>query len=142
MRRQLPLRLSATGMIGLAALSATHWLREHVTAPAPLLAFVLGSMPNLAAAVAMPLILASFTPRISQVPITRKSRVTYLVVLSFTTMGLCVWELMQIRNDRFVFDIYDLIATGVGSVIAYVAFIWNTRSFTDEAARTSPRGEA
>jgi hypothetical protein len=58
----LPLRLSTTGIVGLAALSATHWMRENISAPPPLLAFALGVMPNLAAAFAMPLVLASFFP--------------------------------------------------------------------------------
>ena len=129
MQLELPSRLSATGIIGLAALSATHWLRENVSETGPTLAFLLGIMPNLAAAFAMPLILASFTPRTSRTPVTKASRRTYILVLLFTTIGLCGWELIQTRSDRFVFDIYDVLATGLGSTLAYWAFAWHARRF-------------
>jgi hypothetical protein len=129
MQLELPPRLSATGIIGLAALSATHWLRENVADPGPVLALALGVMPNLAAAFAMPLILASFTPRTSRPPITEVSRVAYLWVLLFTTCGLWGWELIQTRSERFVFDVYDILATGCGSLLAYIAFGWHARSF-------------
>ena len=142
MQFELPQRLSATGIIGLAALSATHWLRENVSDPGPVLSFVLGVMPNLAAAFAMPLILASFKPRTSHAPMTKVSRFTYFWVLSFTTLGLCGWELIQTRSDRFVFDIYDLLATGFGSILAYFAFAWHARTFEVQESRTTLRGDA
>ncbi|MBS1108806.1 MAG: hypothetical protein H6Q88_798 [Anaeromyxobacteraceae bacterium] len=118
----LPQRLSISGMGGLALLSATHWMRKNVSDPAPVLSFALGVMPNLAAAFAMPLILAACVPRISSVPITANSRRRYLGMLLFTTFGLCGWELVQTRSDRFVFDAYDLLATGLGSTLAWLAF--------------------
>jgi len=132
MQHELSLRLSATGIIGLAALSATHWLRENAADPGPTLAFALGVMPNLAAAFAMPLVLASIAPRTSRAPITVASRLTYRWILSFTTLGLCGWELIQTRSDRFVFDIYDILATGIGSILAYIAFAWHARRFEVE----------
>ena len=52
MKTPLARRLSITGMGGLAALSATHWMRDNVLDPSPALAFVLGVLPNLAAAFA------------------------------------------------------------------------------------------
>lgn len=113
-----------TGMGGLAALSATHWMRKNVSDPAPVLSFALGVMPNLAAAFAMPLILAGIVPRISSDPVTVSSRRAYLWMLLFTTFGLCGWELVQTRSDRFVFDVHDLLATGLGSFLAYLAFGW------------------
>jgi hypothetical protein len=137
MKLELSQRLSATGIIGLAALSATHWLRENVSDPGPVLAFVLGVMPSLAAALAMPLILASFSPRTSRAPITKASRTAYIWVLSFTTVGLWGWEFMQARSERFVFDVYDILATGAGSILAYIAFGWHARSFEVKEHETS-----
>jgi hypothetical protein len=128
MKLELPFRLSATGMIGLGALSVTHWLRENTSAPGPVFSFLLGVMPNVAAAFAMPLILASFSPHTSRAPITNSSRLRYFWVLSFTTLGLCGWELIQTRSNRFVFDVYDILATGLGSVLAYFAFSWHART--------------
>lgn len=142
MKLELSYRLSATGMIGLAALSATHWLRENTSAARPVLSFVLGVMPNLAAAFAMPLILASFSPHTSRTPITKSSRLRYFWVLLFTTLGLCLWELIQEQSDRFVFDAYDLLATGFGSALAYFAFSRHARNFDVEEPEFVRRGEA
>jgi hypothetical protein len=137
----LPLRLSTTGIVGLAALSATHWMRENISDPPPLLAFALGVMPNLAAAFAMPLVLASFFPHTSGVPVTVQSRRTYLWILLFTALGLLGWELVQTRSERFVFDAYDILATGFGSILAYLAFGWHVRRF-QVSRREATRGEA
>jgi hypothetical protein len=137
----LPLRLSTTGMVGLAALSATHWMRENISDPIPVLAFSLGVMPSLAAAFGMPLVLASFVPHTSGTPVTVRSRRTYLSILLFTSLGLLGWELVQTRSERFVFDAYDILATGLGSFLAYLALGWHVRGF--EVSRREPtRGEA
>jgi hypothetical protein len=138
----LPQRLSITGIVGLAALSGTHWMRANISGPAPVLGFALGVMPNLAAAFAMPLILASFLPRTSSIPVTVSSSRMYLWVLLFTTCGLCGWELVQTRSDRFVFDAYDILATGVGSLLAYLAFGWHARGFRIGSHDAAPTGEA
>ena len=125
----LPSRLSAIGLIGLAALSATHWLRDTLSAPGPFQSFTLGVMPNMAAAFAMPLILASFTTHTSSTQTATSSRLRFLGILMFTTLGLCGWEFVQTRSNRFVFDVYDLLATVLGSALAYLAFCWNARRF-------------
>lgn len=139
MQMSLPLRLSTTGIAGLAALSATHWMRENIADPAPVLQFVLGVMPNFAAAFAMPLVLASFVPGTSSTPVTARSRRAYLWIVLFTACGLFGWEFMQTRSERLVFDAYDILATGLGSFVAWLAFGWHARGFE---AGTSGRGRA
>lgn len=136
---RLPERLAITGMGGLAALSATHWMRKNVSDPAPILSFALGVMPNLAAAFAMPLILASFFPGISRIPITARSRRAYSWILLFTASGLCGWELVQARSDRFVFDVHDILATGSGSFLAHLAFDWHLGTVTEDGCRATER---
>lgn len=125
MKMPLKQRLSITGMAGLAALSATHWMRENVLDPSPVLAFALGVLPNLSAAFAMPLILASLVPASSAAPDPAQGRRTYRWILAFTTLGLCAWEFIQARSDQFVFDTNDLVATACGSGLAYLAFRWH-----------------
>jgi hypothetical protein len=129
MQMSLPLRLSTTGIVGLAALSAVQWLRENIADPAPVLEFVLGVMPNFAAAFAMPLVLASFFPSTSGTPVTVRSRRAYLWILLFTTVGLFGWEFLQARSESLVFDVYDLLATALGSCVAYLAFGWHASGF-------------
>lgn len=124
MQIPLPQRVSITGMAGLAALSTTHWIRGKDLDLSPVLAFVLGVMPNLAASFAMPLILASILPLPWQAPDSLKLRRTFLWTLAFTTSGLCGWEFFQMQSNRFVFDTSDLLATGIGSFLAYLAFRW------------------
>lgn len=129
-------------MAGLAALSATHWLREHVLNPSPVLAFVLGVLPNLAAAFSMPLILASLVPLSSGPSDTAQGRRTYVWILAFTTAGLCSWEFIQARSNRFVFDTNDLVATACGSILAYLAFRWHIDRFRDSTRDAADRVEA
>lgn len=112
-------------MGGLAALSATHWMRDNIPDPAPTLAFVLGVAPNLAAAFSMPLILASIVPLSWDTAGFAKTRRPYRWILAFTAFGLCAWEFIQARSNRFVFDTNDLVATACGSALAYLAFRWH-----------------
>lgn len=130
MHFKLSERLAATGIAGLAALTAAQWLRDTVTDPGPITAFTLGVLPNLTAAFAMPLILASFSDRTSGTPVSPAIRLAYIRVLLFTTSGLCGWELMQTQMQGFVFDVYDLFATGLGSMLAYRAFVWHRELIT------------
>jgi hypothetical protein len=119
MRIALPTALSLAGVLGLALLSGTHWARESIPHPGGALAFALGVLPNLAAAFAMPLILASFLPSISGKPPSENARRKFVLLLSFTTLGLCSWELIQTFSQRFYFDLNDLAATLAGAVLAF-----------------------
>jgi hypothetical protein len=133
MRVSLSTRLSLMGMLGLAALSATHWARSAIPAPGSTLAFVLGVLPNLAAAFAMPLILASLLPAISGTPLTRHAGRRFLFLLSFTTLGLCAWEVVQTRSDRFVFDVNDIAATILGAILACAGHRWQRKAVAERA---------
>lgn len=95
-----------------------------------MLAYVMGVMPNLAAAFAMPLVLASFFRRTSEHPSAARSVHAFLITLLFTAVGLCTWEVVQARSERFWFDVHDLGATGLGSLLAYLGYrwlVWRTR---------------
>jgi hypothetical protein len=124
MRVSIATLLSATGILGLALLSATHWAREAIPHPGAWLGFALGVLPNLAASFAMPLILASFLPSITAAPLSSDARRRFLFVLLFTTLGLCAWELIQTSSVRFRFDVNDLGATAIGAILAYASFSW------------------
>jgi hypothetical protein len=41
-----------------------------------------------------------------------------------------------------VFDVYDILATGLGSALAYVAFSWHARKFEVTEYETIRHGEA
>jgi len=134
MKLELSYRLSLAGMIGLAALSTTHWLRAHGMVSGTVLPFVLGVLPNFAAAWAMPLILASILPSATG----PNSRRVYAGILGFTTAGLCAWEFIQAFSRQFVFDVADILATIAGSALAYGAF----RGLTGLGSAKHARGQS
>ncbi len=81
-------RLVLTGMVGLALLSATHHLRDIGVSPGPLGTYVLGVLPNFAAALAMPLVLSGLAPRIAEAAEQALARRSFAGMLAFTTTGL------------------------------------------------------
>lgn len=122
MPMNLDQRLALSGVVGLAALSAAQLLREQITSPLPALGFALGVMPNLTAAFAMPLILASFLKQTRHAHDTAQARRAWTRVLLFTMLGLSAWEFVQTLSDRFTFDPLDLIATMIGAITAHGLF--------------------
>lgn len=129
-------------MIGLAVLSATHWLRDNLSDPGPAIAFVLGVMPNLAAAFAMPLILSSFAPQVLNLRQSTRARAVYGLLILFTTLGLLGWEVVQSKSAAFVFDVYDIVATLIGSLLALFAFNVHMKVSAAHAYKSAGRGEA
>ncbi len=115
-------KLVLSGMVGLALLSGTHQLRETLPAPERLVRYVLDIMPNFAAAIALPLVLAGLVPRIAGARETGKARRDFGGLLAFTTSGLVAWEFLQRGSRTLVFDVHDLIATVVGAATAFLAF--------------------
>lgn len=114
--------LALAGMAGLAVLSATDWARGAGLHPGAVLGFLLGVLPNLAAGYAMPLIVASM---VGAAPAEREEfpdARRFMRTCAFTTLGLWSWEFIQARSPRFVFDVNDLVATGVGAALAYFTY--------------------
>lgn len=118
------IQLSAMGMLGLALLSSTQWARENVSSNHSLFQFFLGVSPNIAAGYAMPLILASFVQRIVKNKNKGEAHKIYLFVSAFTTFGLILWEFIQINSKNLHFDTNDIVATFVGTFLAYISYLW------------------
>lgn len=119
-------RLSAMGMLGLLLLSSTQWARENVSSNNSLFQFFLGVSPNIAAGYAMPLILASFLEKVVKNENKNEARKIYLFVSAFTTFGLIVWEFIQVNSKNLYFDINDIVATFIGTFLAYISYLWLT----------------
>jgi glycopeptide antibiotics resistance protein len=90
----------------------------------------------------MPLILASLVPLPSGAPDSAQARRAYLWIVAFTALGLCAWEFIQARSNRFVFDTNDLVATVCGSALAYLAFRWHVRNVSVSTGDAIGRVEA
>lgn len=119
-------RLSAMGMFGLALLSSTQWARENMSSTNTLFQFFLGVSPNIAAGYAMPLILASFVPKVVKNENKSEAHKIYLFVSTFTTLGLIVWEFIQVNSKNLYFDRNDIVATFIGTFLAYISYLWLT----------------
>lgn len=117
-------RLSLTGMIGLALLTSTQWARQNIFSTNILFQLFLGVSPNIAAGYAMPLIFASFIEKIAKNENKNEAHKFYLLVSAFTTLGLIVWEFIQIDSKNLYFDTNDIIATFIGTFLAYVSYLW------------------
>jgi hypothetical protein len=119
-------RLSAMGMLGLALLSSTQWARENISTTNTLLQFFLGVSPNIAAGYGMPLILASFIERVAKNNHKNEAHKMYVFVSAFTTLGLIVWEFIQVNSKNLYFDTNGIIATFIGTFLAYLSYRWLT----------------
>ena len=119
--------LSLMGMLGLALLSSTQWARENISSNNSLFLFFLGVSPNIAAGYAMPLILASFVQKIVKNENKGEAHKIYLFVSAFTTFGLIAWEFIQVNSKNLYFDTNDIIATFVGTFLAYISYRWLTK---------------
>lgn len=124
--------LAAMGMLGLALLSATQWARVNVAVTNSFFQFFLGVAPNVAAGYAMPLILASFVPKVVNKPGQDESRRVFLLVLAFTTLGLVVWEFIQTNSRNLYFDVNDIVATLVGAFLAFLSYLWLCRAYVPD----------
>jgi hypothetical protein len=116
--------LSAVGMLGLALLSSTQWARENISGNNYLFQFFLGVSPNIAAGYAMPLILASFIPKVVKNDQKSEAHKIYLFVSAFTSLGLIVWEFIQINSENLHFDTNDIVATFIGTILATSSYLW------------------
>lgn len=119
--------MSAMGMLGLALLNSTHWARENISSNNSLFQFFLGVSPNIAAGYAMPLILSSFVPKVVKNENKSEAHKIYLFVSAFTTFGLIVWEFIQVDSKNLYFDINDIVATFIGTLLAYISYQWLTK---------------
>ena len=128
--------LSAMGIIGLALLNVTQWARVNISVSNSLFQFLLGIMPNVAAGYAMPLILASFVPKVVKNTNKGESRKVFSFVSTLTTLGLIVWEFIQIDSKNLYFDINDIVATFGGVSLAFLVYLWLSKVKTSNEQDT------
>jgi glycopeptide antibiotics resistance protein len=124
MKVSFAILLAAMGMIGLALLNVTQWARVNISVSNSLFQFLLGVLPNVAAGYAMPLILASFMPKVVKNTNKGEARKVFFFVSIFTTLGLIVWEFIQIDSKNLYFDINDIVATFIGVLLAFLVYVW------------------
>ena len=115
-------RYASAGIAALAVLSLGHWLRAVRVFDSPFAAFMLGVLPNVAAAVAIPFVAAGALADMRkdrQVPV---SRAAFTMLNAGSLVGLAVWEFVQRTSATLRFDLADLVATLVGALIAQAVY--------------------
>jgi hypothetical protein len=120
------MRLSTRyGLIGIGALgllAAVHQLRGMERSPQPTSDYLIGVLPNFAAAIAITFVLLSiWSDQNPDAGFTSAKR-PFLLCSSISGFGLLAWELFQKTSSRLVFDPHDVGATLVGLGAAGMLF--------------------
>ena len=119
---KLSTRYGLVGLGGLALLTGGHWIREVSSDGAPAVIYILGVLPNIAAAIAIPFVfMGIFTDQRKNASL-RSIRNWFFASVFVSCAGLFGWEFIQRIGNRLVFDIDDLIATVLGSFLSLVIF--------------------
>jgi hypothetical protein len=117
-------RYGLAGIAALAVLSLGHWLRARAMFDSPLASFVLGVLPNVAAAVAIPFVAAGALADMRKARPVPVSRAAFTMLNACSVVGLAAWEFVQRTSATLRFDVADLVATLVGALIAEGLFAW------------------
>ena len=97
-------------------------MRELSSDGAPALVYILGVMPNIAAAIAIPFVFMGIFADQRKDASLRSIRNWFFAAVLVSCTGLFGWESIQQTSNRLVFDIDDLIATFFGSVLSLGIF--------------------
>ncbi|MFM7626766.1 MAG: hypothetical protein ACKO7G_09925 [Gammaproteobacteria bacterium] len=116
------IRIMCVGIGALALLSAVHWARaQHFQGP-PLLLYLLGVLPNFAAAIAIPYVALGLWLESSPAASRAALRQRFMWLTLFAGVGLFLWEFGQRWSSGLFFDPDDLVATSVGLVVGWTIF--------------------
>jgi hypothetical protein len=111
-----------TGIGALGLLATVHQLRGIERSPQPTGDYLVGVLPNFAAAIAITFVLLSIWADQNREADLSSAKGLFLVCAFISGVGLLAWELFQKSSNRLVFDPHDVAATFVGLGIASVLF--------------------
>lgn len=126
------------GMVGIAALAlltSVHWLRDQALASSTAHDYLLGVLPNFAAAIAITFVLLSIWSDQKHEAGFAETKSVFFACAGTSGSGLLAWEFVQISSDKFMFDLHDIGATLVGLALASLIF----SAITPSATRTEIR---
>jgi hypothetical protein len=117
---KLSTRYGLAGIGALALLTIVHRFRGRAMPPQPVRDYLLGVLPNFAAAIAITFVLLSIWR--DQIPEASSATRPFLICASFSGLGLLAWEFFQRAGNRLVFDPHDIGATLVGLGVASLVY--------------------
>jgi len=119
---RLSTRYGLTGVGALGLLAAVHHVRGMGRPLQPASDYLLGVLPNFAAAVAITFALLGIWADQRRGADSRLDNRQFLVCAFVSGFGLVSWELLQKTSSRLVFDPHDVGATFAGLIAANLLF--------------------
>lgn len=137
---RLSTRYGLVGIGALAVLSLVHWARTQQYDGAEVVLYLMGVLPNVAAAVAVPFVVLSIWADQNQSASHAAARRCFIVVTLVTGVGLIAWEFIQQSSRTLVYDIHDIGATILGLAVGWLLFrLVTPRAPDDVQQRQSAR---
>jgi hypothetical protein len=119
---RLSTRYGLAGIAALGLLATVHQLRDMELPPQPTADYLIGVLPNFAAAIAITFVLLSiWADQNPNVGVASAKR-PFVLCASISGFGLLAWELFQKTSSGLVFDPHDMGATLIGVGAAGVLF--------------------
>ena len=119
----LPSRHLTVAGIALAALILVQWMRPGFAASAAVVRHLLGMVPNLAGAVAVPFLLTGLWASRHPDATLRHARRYFARHNLLTLVGLVAWEFLQQYSRLLVFEPVDMAAALAGWAVAWLVFV-------------------
>lgn len=119
---RLSTRYGLAGISALALLSVVHWLRDGSGKFGPIGNYLIGVLPNFAAAIAITFVLLSIWADQKRDGNFVAAQRWFAGCASVSGVGLIGWEFFQRTSRKFVFDPHDVLATFVGIGTASLLF--------------------
>ena len=102
------------GIRALACLSLVHWGRRAGHRVSDACQYLLGVLPNFAAAIAIPFVMLSIWADQNPHRTHAAARRSFLFLTLVVGTSLVAWEFMQMAGRTLVYDTSDILATLVG----------------------------
>lgn len=117
---------SRYGLVGIGALgtlSLVHWARKARYDGPDMANYLIGVLPNVAAAIAIPFVLLSIWA--DQKPDSGFAAARHVWMRLMVAAGIVLigWELIQQSSRALVFDPHDIGATVIGLALGHVLFL-------------------
>jgi hypothetical protein len=120
---KLSMRYGLVGIGALSALSLVHWVRKQDLGAPEIVLYLIGVLPNVAAAIAIPFVLLSIWADQKPAATHQAARLSFAIFTLVAGVGLIAWEFMQQSSRSLFFDYNDIAATIFGLVVAWLLFL-------------------
>ena len=120
---KLSTRYGLVGIGALGALSLVHWGRKQEYGAPETVLYLMGVLPNVAAAIAIPFVLLSIWADQKPAATHQAARRSFVILMLIAGVGLIAWEFMQQSSNSLFFDYHDIAATIFGLVVAWLLFL-------------------